>query len=113
MGIIKPGRVCIVIKGADAGKEVVIKEVIDKNFVIIAGEKVKERRANIYHLELTSREAPVPKGKEIKKREKVVPEETKKPAARKAKKEEIIIAEETPVKEKKVEKRKDDIIITG
>ena len=40
MALIEPGRICIVTKGRDAGKEVVIKEVIDKNFVNIVGEKV-------------------------------------------------------------------------
>ena len=30
MPLIEQGRICIVIKGKDAGKEIVIKEVIDK-----------------------------------------------------------------------------------
>ena len=55
MAIIEKGRVCIVTKGADSGKEVVIKEVKDKNFVTIVGEKVKERRSNVKHLEPTAR----------------------------------------------------------
>jgi ribosomal protein L14E/L6E/L27E len=70
-GIFEPGRVCIVTKGADAGKEVVVKEVIDANFVKIAGEQVKERRANVAHLEPTSKvAASVPEGKKVIPREK-------------------------------------------
>ena len=54
MTLTEPGRVCIVLKGADTGKEVVIKEVVDKNFVLITGagmSKVKRRRVNTRHLE--------------------------------------------------------------
>ncbi len=54
MPIIEKGRNCVITKGRDAGKTVTIKEVKDKNFVIIAGEKVKERRSNVRHLMPTS-----------------------------------------------------------
>ena len=78
MAIIEKGRICIITKGADAGKEAVIKEVIDKNFVIIVGEKVKERRSNIKHLEPTERTTtttPTPKTKPPKEKK---PQEQKK-----------------------------------
>jgi ribosomal protein L14E/L6E/L27E len=55
--IIEAGRVCVVIKGSDAGKEVVIQEIVDKNFVIIEGEKVKRRKSNVAHLEPTARKS--------------------------------------------------------
>ncbi len=77
MPVIEKGRICIVTKGADAGKEVVIKEIIDKNFVTIIGEKVKERRSNIKHLEPTERKTnamPTPKVKEPKEKK---PQQTK------------------------------------
>lgn len=85
MPLIEPGRVCVVIKGADTGKKVVIKEVVNKNFVIITGEKVKERRSNLKHLEITSEKVKIiPKGKEIKIKEKK-PEEKPKRKIRKKK----------------------------
>ncbi|MFH0986517.1 MAG: KOW motif-containing protein [Candidatus Micrarchaeota archaeon] len=70
MALIEPGRVCVIIKGADAGKEAVIKDVIDKNFVTIAGAGVKERRSNIKHLEMTGRTSAVQAGKAVKQKEK-------------------------------------------
>ena len=85
MALIETGRVCIILKGADAGKQAVIKEVVDKKFVIIAGEKVKERRSNVKHLELTAKKVgTIPKGKEVKPKEK---KEQKPKAEVKAKKE--------------------------
>jgi ribosomal protein L14E/L6E/L27E len=57
--MIEPGRICIVKVGSDAGKEVVVNEIIDKNFVMIAGERVKQRRINLKHLEPTPRKGAV------------------------------------------------------
>jgi len=49
---IEPGRVCIKLRGRDAGKKCVIKSVIDHNFVEVESEgRKKPRRANILHLE--------------------------------------------------------------
>ena len=74
MSLVEPGRICIITKGRDAGKEVVIKEVIDKNFVKIAGENVKERRSNIKHLEITAKKVTkMPAGKVPKRKEKKAP----------------------------------------
>lgn len=56
---IEEGRICIKIKGADAGEEVVITKVLDDNFVMarpLKG-KGKEARAAIRHLEPTPRKA--------------------------------------------------------
>jgi len=53
------GRICIVSRGSDTGKEVVVSEVIDKNFVMISGEKVKQRKINVKHLEPTSKKGAV------------------------------------------------------
>ncbi|MEM2546118.1 MAG: 50S ribosomal protein L14e [Candidatus Bathyarchaeia archaeon] len=55
MPAIEVGRICVKIRGREAGKKCVIVDVIDKNFVLITGPKnvtgVKRRRANINHLE--------------------------------------------------------------
>jgi ribosomal protein L14E/L6E/L27E len=53
--MMEPGRICIISRGSDAGKEVVVNEASDNNFVIVSGEKVKQRRINIKHLEPTPR----------------------------------------------------------
>ena len=76
MALIEQGRICVVTKGSDAGKEVVIKQVLDKNFVVIVGENVKERKSNIKHLELTSRKGSIPTPKKIEP--KVKKEQSKK-----------------------------------
>lgn len=68
MTVLQPGRVCVITRGADAGKAVVVKQVVDKNFAIIVGECVKERRANIAHLEPTPRTSAVPTGPAPKQR---------------------------------------------
>lgn len=65
MALIEQGRICVVTKGSDAGKEVVVKQVLDKNFVVIVGESVKERKSNIKHLEFTSRKGSIPTPKKI------------------------------------------------
>ncbi len=51
MSLIEPGRVCIKTAGREAGKYCVVLEVVDKNFVIVQGPKVRKRRCNIAHLE--------------------------------------------------------------
>ena len=85
MSLIEQGRVCVIIKGADAGEEVVIKQVVDKNFVIISGETVKERRVNLKHLEPTGRKVQT------------IPVKPQKP-----KKEAKELKEEKPEKKKRV-----------
>ena len=57
--IMEPGRICIVLKGSDSGKEVIVNEPIDKNFVMVSGETVKQRKINIRHLRPTSKTGAV------------------------------------------------------
>ena len=45
------GRVCVKLKGREAGGRCVIVDVIDRNYVVVAGPGVKRRRANMSHLE--------------------------------------------------------------
>ncbi len=49
--VIEVGRVCVKIAGREAGRKCAIVDIIDKNFVLIDGPKVKRRRCNIKHLE--------------------------------------------------------------
>lgn len=51
MPAIEKGRVCVKIAGRETGKKCVIVDVIDENFVEIAGNDVKNKRCNIKHLE--------------------------------------------------------------
>ena len=44
------GRVCIKTQGREKGKKCVIIDVIDRNFVIVAGPSVKRRRVNMDHI---------------------------------------------------------------
>ena len=44
------GRVCIKTSGREAGEKCVIVDVIDRNYVLVAGPKVKRRRVNMNHL---------------------------------------------------------------
>ena len=59
MAIVDIGRICVKLKGRDAGKACIITEKIDDNFVMIDGY-VRRRRCNIKHLLL------VPKTVKIK-----------------------------------------------
>ena len=48
--MITVGRVCLKIAGRDAGQKCVVTQVVDKNFVMIAGA-TRNRKCNITHLE--------------------------------------------------------------
>ncbi len=69
MAAIEVGRICIKTAGREAGKECVIVDVIDKNFVEVVGLDVKNRRCNIKHLEPTGKKIEIESDKieEIKK----------------------------------------------
>lgn len=69
MKLFDKGRVCVVTRGSDAGKSVVILEAIDRNFVKVSGNDVKERKINTKHLEPTatvSDKVPAAKAREKK-----------------------------------------------
>jgi large subunit ribosomal protein L14e len=55
MPAIEVGRVCVKVRGREAGRKCVIVDIIDENFVLITGPKsltgVRRRRANIDHIE--------------------------------------------------------------
>ncbi len=51
--MIERGRVCVKTAGREAGRKCVILEILDDNFVVVWGPKVKKRRCNIDHLEPT------------------------------------------------------------
>jgi len=59
---IEIGRVCVKLAGHEAGRECVVVDMVDKNFVVITGSKVKRRRCNISHLQPTDKKLDIPKG---------------------------------------------------
>lgn len=55
MGALKPGMTVLIKVGADKGKEAVIKEIIDDNYVkikLIKGKNEVERRINVRHIKI-------------------------------------------------------------
>jgi len=63
---IEVGRICVKLTGREAGKQCVIVDVIDKNFVLITGPKsatgVKKRRVNIGHIKPTEEKIKIKRG---------------------------------------------------
>ncbi len=49
------GRVCVKLKGREAGRRCVIVDIIDRNYVLVTGPEdltgVRRRRVNMSHLE--------------------------------------------------------------
>ncbi len=66
MPAIEVGRLCVKIRGREAGRKCVIVELIDENFVLITGPKnisgVKRRRANINHIEVLEKKIDIEPG---------------------------------------------------
>jgi large subunit ribosomal protein L14e len=112
MPIFDIGRVCIKKAGREAGKQCVVVDVVDKNFVLITGPKdvsgVKRRRVNVDHLEPTELKIEIKKGagdEEVKKALSKI-EATKVYEKKEVKKEE---KETEPLKEVKVEKEEEKV----
>ncbi len=61
MAVFEVGRVAVKTLGREAGYYCTIVEVIDQNFVLVEGLKVRRRRSNVRHL------APTPEKLDIKK----------------------------------------------
>ena len=66
MPVIEVGRICVKLRGREAGRKCVIVDIIDENFVLITGPKsltgVKRRRANIDHIEVLDKKINISKG---------------------------------------------------
>ncbi len=63
---IEVGRVCVKIVGREAGRRCVVVDVVDKNFIVVAGPVkvtgVKRRRVNVGHIEPTEMKVKIGKG---------------------------------------------------
>jgi len=66
MPTIEVGRICVKIKGREAGRRCVILDMIDKNFVLVTGPKnvtgIRRRRVNINHLKPTEEVIKIRRG---------------------------------------------------
>ncbi len=66
MPAIEVGRICVKLRGREAGRKCVIVDIIDDRFVLITGPKqltgVKRRRVNIDHIEPTDKKINIEKG---------------------------------------------------
>ena len=51
MSVYDIGRICVKTMGREAGKYCVVVDIIDKNYVLIDGLKVRRRRVNYKHIE--------------------------------------------------------------
>ena len=60
--MLEVGRVCVKTAGREAGEYCVVVDVLDQNFVLVVGPKVRRRRCNIAHLEPTDKKLDIPKG---------------------------------------------------
>lgn len=66
MPAIEVGRICVKLRGREAGRKCVIVDIIDDNYVLVTGPKelsgVKRRRTNINHIEPTEKKISISKG---------------------------------------------------
>jgi len=51
MSVYDLGRICVKTMGREAGRHCVIVDIIDKNYLLVDGLKVKRRRVNFNHIE--------------------------------------------------------------
>lgn len=67
MSVFEPGRVCVKLAGREAGKYCVVLEVVDENFVIVQGPKVRKRKCNIAHLQALPEKIEIKEGVDVNK----------------------------------------------
>ena len=62
MSIYDIGRLCVKTMGREAGHYCVIVDIVDKNYLVIDGLKVRRRRVNYNHIEPISETVEIKKG---------------------------------------------------
>jgi large subunit ribosomal protein L14e len=62
MSVYDIGRLCVKTMGREAGHYCVIVDVIDKNYLLIDGLKVRRRRVNYKHIEPIAETIDIKKG---------------------------------------------------
>jgi len=61
-GVYEIGRVCVKTSGREAGCYGVVVDVIDKNYALVEGPKIRRRRVNFKHLEPIEDKIDIKKG---------------------------------------------------
>ena len=51
MSVYDIGRVCVKTMGREAGNHCVVVDIVDKNYIVIDGLKIRRRRVNYKHIE--------------------------------------------------------------
>lgn len=68
MSLVEVGRICVKLRGREAGKKCIIVERVDKNFVLVTGPQevtgVRRRRSNVDHLNPTTKKVDIKTGAE-------------------------------------------------
>jgi len=62
MSVYDIGRLCVKTMGREAGYRCVIVDIIDKNYLLIDGLKVRRRRVNYRHIEPITETIEIKKG---------------------------------------------------
>ena len=62
MSVYDIGRLCVKTMGREAGHYCIIVDVIDKNYLLIDGLKVRRRRVNFRHIESLADSIDIKKG---------------------------------------------------
>lgn len=62
MAVFDVGRIVVKTLGREAGLYCVVVEIIDKNFVLVDGLKIRRRRSNVAHLAATKDTLDLKKG---------------------------------------------------
>ena len=66
MSVYDIGRLCVKTMGREAGYLCVIVDIVDKNYLLIDGLKVRRRRVNYRHIEPIAETVDIKKGSERK-----------------------------------------------
>ena len=63
MSAVEVGRVCLKLRGREAGRRCVIVDLVDRNYVLVTGPAdltgVRRRRVNVNHLELLNEKVEI------------------------------------------------------
>jgi large subunit ribosomal protein L14e len=62
MSVYDIGRLCVKTMGREAGLHCVVVDVVDKNYLLIDGLKVRRRRVNYKHIEPIAETIDIKKG---------------------------------------------------
>lgn len=66
MAAVEIGRICVKLRGREAGRKCVIVDIIDENFVLVTGPKtlsgIKRRKVNVNHIEPTDKKIDIRSG---------------------------------------------------